>query len=132
MLEVPSTDWGDALPPLKTALRAAPVRGEWWQVPGTVGHVFTHFRLQMEVYRALVPANASLTLWCDPGRCRWVPRGELVTRCIADRNAQDTGARAARHVTVAGSASERARNCSATTVATAAPYGRNCSADARS
>jgi A/G-specific adenine glycosylase len=77
MLEVPSTDWGDALPTLKTALRAAPVRGEWWQVPGTVGHVFTHFRLQMEVYRALVPANASLTLWCDPGRCRWVPRGEL-------------------------------------------------------
>ena len=28
-------------------LRAAPVQGDWWAVPGTVVHVFTHFRLEM-------------------------------------------------------------------------------------
>ncbi len=42
-----------------------------------MAHVFTHFRLEIEVYRALVPANATLSLWSDPGRCRWVPRPEL-------------------------------------------------------
>ena len=52
MLEVPSTEWGETLPPVNEALRAAPVRGEWWAVPGTVGHTFTHFRLEMLVYRA--------------------------------------------------------------------------------
>jgi A/G-specific adenine glycosylase len=77
MLEVPSTDWGPVLVPVHDALRAAPVRGDWWAVPGTVTHVFTHFRLEMLVYRAIVPANAGLTFWADPGRCQWVARAEL-------------------------------------------------------
>ena len=77
MLELPSTDWADTLPPVKEALRAAPVRADWWAVPGSVVHTFTHFRLEMLVYRAIVPADAALTFWADPGRCRWVPRREL-------------------------------------------------------
>ena len=77
MLEVPSTDWSDVLPPLQEALRGAPVRGDWWAVPGTVTHVFTHFRLEMLVYRAIVPANAGLTFWADSGRCQWVARRDL-------------------------------------------------------
>ena len=36
MLEVPSTDWSETFPPLEQALRAAPVHGQWWAVPGTV------------------------------------------------------------------------------------------------
>ena len=77
MLEVPSTDWGDTLPPLEEALRAAPVQGDWWAVPGAVTHVFTHFRLEMLVYRVIVPATATLTFWADAGRCQWVPRRDL-------------------------------------------------------
>jgi A/G-specific adenine glycosylase len=77
MLEVPSTDWADTLPPAKEALRTAPVRAEWWAVPGTVVHTFTHFKLEMLVYRAILPADASLTFWADPQRCRWVPRRDL-------------------------------------------------------
>ena len=77
MLEVPSTEWPDVHPSPKSALRSAPLEGEWWPVAGMVAHVFTHFRLEMEVYRALVPANATLTLRSDPGRCRWVPRRDL-------------------------------------------------------
>jgi A/G-specific adenine glycosylase len=77
MLEVPSTEWSEVHPSPKAALRGAPVRAEWWAVPGTVAHVFTHFRLEMQVYRAVVQADASLTLWSDPGRCRWVPRCDL-------------------------------------------------------
>ena len=64
--------WGDLLPPAKEALRSAPLRADWWAVPGTVVHVFTHFRLELIVYRALVPADATLTFWAEPERCRWV------------------------------------------------------------
>jgi A/G-specific adenine glycosylase len=77
MLEVPSTDWADTLPPVKEALRTAPVRAQWWAVPGSVVHTFTHFKLEMLVYRAILPADASLTFWADPQRCRWVPRRDL-------------------------------------------------------
>jgi A/G-specific adenine glycosylase len=77
MLEVPSTAWAEMLPPVNEALRTAPVRGEWWAVPGTVTHTFTHFRLETLVYRAIVSADASLTFWADPQRCRWVARRDL-------------------------------------------------------
>src|SRR6185503_6085545 len=66
MLEVPSTEWRDALPPLDQALRAAPVHGQWWAVPGTVTHTFTHFRLELMIYRAVVPTETALTFWADP------------------------------------------------------------------
>ena len=77
MLEVPGTAWGDLLPPAKEALRSAPLRADWWAVPGTVVHVFTHFRLELIVYRALVPADATLTFWAEPERCQWVARRDL-------------------------------------------------------
>jgi A/G-specific adenine glycosylase len=77
MLEVPSPEWAETLPPLNEALRAAPVWAEWWAVPGTVSHTFTHFRLESLVYRALVPRDASLTFWADATRCQWVPRRDL-------------------------------------------------------
>ncbi|MBC7831055.1 MAG: A/G-specific adenine glycosylase, partial [Hyphomicrobium sp.] len=38
---------------------------------------FTHFRLEVVVYRALVPADASLTFWAEPERSRWVARRDL-------------------------------------------------------
>ena len=63
--------------PAKEALRSAPVRGDWWPVPARVVHVFTHFRLELMVYRAIVPADATLTFWAEPERCRWVPRRGL-------------------------------------------------------
>ena len=77
------------LPPAKEALRSAPVRADWWAVPGTVVHVFTHFRLELLVYRALVPADATLTFWAEPERCRWVARRDLHAAAAAQRHAQD-------------------------------------------
>ena len=77
MLEVPSTDWAEVLPPLKEALRTAPVPGNWWAVPGVVAHTFTHFRLEALVYRAVVPPSAGLTFWADPERCQWLARRNL-------------------------------------------------------
>jgi A/G-specific adenine glycosylase len=77
MMEVPSTAWSDLLPPFNEALRTAPVRADWWQVPGTVVHTFTHFRLELIVFRAMVPPETSLTFWADAGRCKWAPRRAL-------------------------------------------------------
>jgi A/G-specific adenine glycosylase len=77
MLEVPSTEWVETLPEVAQCLRSAPVRAQWWAVPGTVVHAFTHFRLELIVYRALVPADAHLTFWSDPQRCCWIARRQL-------------------------------------------------------
>lgn len=77
MLEVPSTPWGDAWLAADEAMRTAPVRAQWWPVAGTVSHTFTHFRLDMMVYRAIVAPDVSLNLWAEPDRCRWVPRRDL-------------------------------------------------------
>ena len=82
MQEVPSSEWAETLPESAYALRCAPVRAEWWAVPGTVVHVFTHFRLELIVYRALVPQEASLTLWSDPQRCRWMARRDLARAAV--------------------------------------------------
>jgi A/G-specific adenine glycosylase len=58
MTEVPSTPWtakgaGDA------AARHAPLAAPWRPLPGTVRHVFTHFALELEVWRADLPASAT-------------------------------------------------------------------------
>ncbi|MGQ0456407.1 MAG: A/G-specific adenine glycosylase [Hyphomicrobium sp.] len=77
MMEVPSTDWGDAPLASKDALRAAPVKAAWWPIAGGVTHVFTHFRLEMAVRRALVPLDVTLTFWAGHDRCQWVHRRDL-------------------------------------------------------
>ncbi len=82
MLEVPSTAWGDAWLPADAALRVAPVQSAWWPVAGSIVHTFTHFRLEMMVYRAIVPPDAELDLWADPERCRWVHRRDLANEAL--------------------------------------------------
>lgn len=77
MLEVPSTAWGERWLSAEDALQAAPLRAEWWPVVGTVSHTFTHFRLELMTYRAVVPADVQLDLWADSERCRWVARRGL-------------------------------------------------------
>lgn len=77
MLEVPSTDWIEDWVSAEEALRSAPVRGNWGPVLGSVGHTFTHFKLELMVYRTVVPNDCALNLWAEPGRCRWVHRRAL-------------------------------------------------------
>ncbi len=82
MLEVPSTEWSDDWMPADLALHGAPVKGDWWAVPGTVVHTFTHFRLEIMVFRSIVPVDQPLTFWAEPERCRWVPRRELSSAAL--------------------------------------------------
>jgi A/G-specific adenine glycosylase len=71
MLEVPSTEWGAAMPDAPAALKAAPATGRWRRVPGVVTHTFTHFHLTLQVWRV---ENARFVA---PDGCRWYPRKAL-------------------------------------------------------
>lgn len=82
MLEVPSTDWGPEMPEDNRALRMAPVKGQWWPVPGVVQHTFTHFKLEITVYRTLVRPDVTMTLWADAPRCKWIERSKLQSQAL--------------------------------------------------
>lgn len=77
MLEIPSTPWIEDWVSQDEALSAAPISASWWPVPGIVTHTFTHFRLELLVYRALVSSDSGLTLWSAQDGCRWVARRDL-------------------------------------------------------
>ncbi|MDX2259874.1 MAG: A/G-specific adenine glycosylase [Hyphomicrobiaceae bacterium] len=77
MLEVPSTAWNVPPPPPAIAIGAAPIQADWVPVSGRVEHTFTHFRLEIDVLKAIVPADAPLTFWAEAERCRWVARRDL-------------------------------------------------------
>lgn len=77
MLEVPSTEWTASLPEVGDAMRTAPLKADWWPVPGLVTHTFTHFHLELLVYRALVDTDEGLTFWAEPERCQWHARSKL-------------------------------------------------------
>jgi A/G-specific adenine glycosylase len=82
MLEVPSTPWSESAGLPEDALTAAPLGADWWPVAGSVSHTFTHFRLELAAYRALVPVDRPLDLWADPARCRWVARRDLAKAAL--------------------------------------------------
>jgi A/G-specific adenine glycosylase len=78
MTEVPTSEWLHEFDQ-KTASTAAPAfslrqtrKFKWRRIPGTVNHVFTHFPLQLDVYRAEVPARTT-----PPAGSRWVPIEKL-------------------------------------------------------
>jgi A/G-specific adenine glycosylase len=69
MTEVPGTAWAAGFD-AAAALAHVPVDASWRKLPGTVGHVFTHFPLELVVFRAETQAE-------PPGDCRWLPKREI-------------------------------------------------------
>ncbi|MEJ0075555.1 MAG: A/G-specific adenine glycosylase [Alphaproteobacteria bacterium] len=55
MTEVPVSEWTRDFDEV-TALEHAPLKAGWRRVPGVVTHTFTHFPLELTIYRAGVPA----------------------------------------------------------------------------
>ena len=74
LMEVPSGPWLE--PPevgadgtVGTDEAGAPVAAGWRLLPGTVAHVFTHFRLELRVLAARLPEGANPAgTWCPPDR----------------------------------------------------------------
>ncbi len=59
MTEVPSSDWSSEYD-FETAVAAAPVAARWQQMPGRAVHIFTHFRLELDVAKAVLPRRINL------------------------------------------------------------------------
>ncbi len=76
MMEVPSTAWGDTV--ADPALHA-PLDAEWRALPGVVEHTFTHFHLELDVWRAERVADGELR---DDGDYRWTARAELAGEAL--------------------------------------------------
>jgi A/G-specific adenine glycosylase len=77
MLETPSTPWEETAPNGKAVADHAPLEAAWSELPGRVAHTFTHFHLELSVYRAEVGEDAALKQEADPKRCRWLHAHEL-------------------------------------------------------
>ncbi|MGY8993186.1 MAG: A/G-specific adenine glycosylase [Rhodospirillales bacterium] len=71
MAEFPSTTWGPAQVTEKVACSAAPCLAQWRPLPGVVAHGFTHFRLELTVWRGRASDNEA-----PPGH-RWCPVSQL-------------------------------------------------------
>ena len=78
MMEVPTGAWvedgGFADHP-----REAPLKAPWRRVEGLVRHTFTHFHLEIRLWRADLPPGARPG---PPMRCRWVPVEELAGEAL--------------------------------------------------
>jgi A/G-specific adenine glycosylase len=74
MSEVPGSEWLVGQSAARARAQAPVLLGlsRWRRIPGTVRHVFTHFPLELTVYRASVPQSA-----LPPGGMRWVSRDAL-------------------------------------------------------
>jgi A/G-specific adenine glycosylase len=59
MTEVPSSSWS-ADYDFDRALSEAPMPGKWQRIDGKAVHIFTHFRLELDVVRAVLPRKINL------------------------------------------------------------------------
>ena len=57
MTEVPGSDW--RAEPHGDATSHAPLTAAWRRLPAPVAHTFTHFHLELDVWRATVPARTA-------------------------------------------------------------------------
>jgi len=74
MMEFPSTPWESKLP----RDIVAPLEAEWSKVKTPVEHTFTHFHLQLSVWKTAT-AERSLP---EGGGYRWVNKDELVHEAL--------------------------------------------------
>jgi A/G-specific adenine glycosylase len=77
MLETPSSPWAEGEGTARSGTGHAPIKAEWKRLPGLVEHTFTHFHLELSVYRAEVGLDAEPKRAALPERCRWLKPREL-------------------------------------------------------
>ncbi len=82
MMELPGTDWGERFPTRRRALQSAPAKTQWHRCPGLVAHTFTHFHLELQVYRASIARTAPLGPDMQLKDCRWVAWHELPAQAL--------------------------------------------------
>jgi A/G-specific adenine glycosylase len=76
MTEVPTTEWTRDFDET-LALGDAPLDAQWRRLAGVVTHTFTHFPLELAVYRAEVTAARK-----PPAGMRWTPLADLAGEAL--------------------------------------------------
>lgn len=76
MAEVPTSEWR-ADYDVREAMLEAPLEARWRRLPGTVGHVFTHFPLELTVFFARVGREPPA-----PEGGRWAAREQLAGEAL--------------------------------------------------
>jgi A/G-specific adenine glycosylase len=76
MTEVPTTEWSRDFDE-SAVLDDAPLKAHWRRMPGTVTHTFTHFPLELALYRADVAATRK-----PPAGTRWTPLADLAGEAL--------------------------------------------------
>jgi A/G-specific adenine glycosylase len=71
MTEVPTTEWSHHFTE-EAVLTHAPLNAKWQRTTGVVRHVFTHFPLELAVYRARVARGARA-----PEGMRFIARSDI-------------------------------------------------------
>lgn len=82
MQEIPTSEWTENQEQSDNMLKSPPLKGEWWPVPGCVKHTFTHFHLELKIFRILPGKDAEFTLFADAERCKWVHRDNLADEAL--------------------------------------------------
>jgi A/G-specific adenine glycosylase len=67
MVEVPGGEWAETAPSARP-----PFAANWKRLPAKVEHVFTHFRLLLDVHVAACDLDAP-----EPAGCWWAPADDL-------------------------------------------------------
>jgi A/G-specific adenine glycosylase len=76
MSEVPGTDWSSRVSGFEPLVQA-PLKGDWEAVVGRVVHVFTHFRLELSVFRTTCASGTPA-----PAGMWWSPAGALPNEAL--------------------------------------------------
>ena len=82
MMEVPGTAWAAKFPNKQERLQAAPIKVEFHKLAGLVHHTFTHFDLELRVFRAQIAAGTATTALDRDARYKWVARCDLDTEAL--------------------------------------------------
>jgi A/G-specific adenine glycosylase len=81
MLETPCSPWEEGGLNGKS-LDYAPLKAGWRKLPGLVTHTFTHFHLELSVYRAHVGPKARPKRAAEPELCGFVARRDLARAAL--------------------------------------------------
>ncbi|HET7211778.1 MAG TPA: A/G-specific adenine glycosylase [Methyloceanibacter sp.] len=82
MLETPSSPWAEGRPNGNALRDHAPLKAGWRKLPGLVEHSFTHFHLELAVYRADVGLGAKPKRAAEPESCGFVARRDLARAAL--------------------------------------------------
>jgi A/G-specific adenine glycosylase len=76
MTEVPTSEWSNDFQ-LRDATATAPFAAPWKKLPGVVTHTFTHFPLELCVYRTTLPKRTRA-----PKGARWTPIRDIHSEAL--------------------------------------------------